>query len=317
MGKTTTYYPNDIVEYLTHDRDGNAYVYYDDTGVNHIITSYNPQNLSITCDNGDIFMEESTGTESLFAKQDFSGTLRMLHRDTMPIDGSDKPVLMLISPDGQDQITEPSDIVRALLNGTTPWVIVEDVNAVPIKKIYNCHATDLSGTYIECDECEYHIDTQNNVFIDATQPQYEVKEITHANRTYSLAAFDNISDLPTPTPYELQVGGFYLDTTSTTVAGLRMDGGVSPSINGAILKVTGGNIVEFNPGALDISYAMCEFNANMNQPIGGASPSTWLTESRTLKDTTAYIGIHFKVNSGEMTDAIRNQLLSTISVVSK
>ena len=148
-------------------------------------------------------------------------------------------------------------------------------------------------------------------------PQYEVKELTSSNRTYSMAAFDDISKLPTPTPYELQAQGYYLNTESTTIAGLRMEGGVSPAINGAILKVNGGSTVNFNPGALDISYAMCEFNANMNQPIGGASPSTWLTESTTLKDTTAYIGIHFKVNSGEMTEAIRNQLLSTISIVSE
>lgn len=148
-------------------------------------------------------------------------------------------------------------------------------------------------------------------------PQYEVKELTSSNRTYSLAAFDDISKLPTPTPYELQAQGYYLNTESTTIAGLRMEGGVSPAINGAILKVDGGSTVNFNPGALDISYAMCEFNANMNQPIGGASPSTWLTESTTLKDTTAYIGIHFKVNSGEMTEAIRNQLLSTIEIVAK
>lgn len=148
-------------------------------------------------------------------------------------------------------------------------------------------------------------------------PQYEVKELTSSNRTYSMAAFDDISKLPTPTPYELQAQGYYLNTESTTIAGLRMEGGVSPAINGAILKVDGGSTVNFNPGALDISYAMCEFNANMNQPIGGASPSTWLTESTTLKDTTAYIGIHFKVNSGEMTEAIRNQLLSTIEIVAK
>ena len=148
-------------------------------------------------------------------------------------------------------------------------------------------------------------------------PQYEVKELTSSNKTYSMAAFDDISKLPTPTPYQLQSGGYYLNTVSTTIAGLRMDGGVSPSINGAILKVNGGSTVNFNSGALDISYAMCEFNENMNQPIGGASPSTWLTESTTLKDTTAYIGIHFKVNSGEMTDQIRSQLLSTISIVSE
>lgn len=316
LGNTTTYSPGDIIEYLTNDRNGNAYVYYDDTGVNHIIVSYDPQRLSITCDNGDIFIEETIGAESLFVKQDFSGTLMMLHRTTMFIDNSDKPILALLSPDWQDQITEPSDIVRALLSGTTPWVIIEEVNAVPIKKIYNCHAADLDGTYIECDECEYHIDAQNNVFIDTTQPQYEVKEITSSNRTYSLAAFDDISDLPTPTPYVLQSGGYYADAVSTTIAGLRMAGGVSPSINGAILKVDGGSTVDFNPGALDISYAMCEFNQSMNQPIGGANPNTWLTESRTLKSTTAYIGIQFKVNSGEMTDAIRNQLLSTIEIVS-
>ena len=96
-----------------------------------------------------------------------------------------------------------------------------------------------------------------------------------------------------------------------------MDGGVSPAINGAILKVNGGATVQFNPGSLDISYALCELNENMKQPIGGTSTSTWLTENIQLYSTTAYIGIHFKVNSGEMTDEIRSQLLSTISIVDR
>lgn len=165
MGKTTTYFPNDIIDYLTNDRNGNAYVYYDDTGVNHIITSYDPQNLSITCDNGDIFMEEYTGSESVFVKQNSSGTLRMLHRTPMDIDDLTKPILTLTSLDGQVEITEPSDIVQALLNGTTPWVIIEEVNAVAIKQILNCKASNLNGTTIVCDEGNYYIDTELNMFV--------------------------------------------------------------------------------------------------------------------------------------------------------
>ena len=214
------------------------------------------------------------------------------------------------------------DVMKHLNDVNNRWTVVYASSmAIQVVNTLQYYQGEEFPTIIIGNGDTFDIDNIDNdwVFVlnDGQEPQYEVKELTSSNKTYSMAAFDDISDLPTPTPYELQAQGYYLNTASTTIAGLRMDGGVSPSINGAILKVDGGSTVDFNPGALDISYAMCEFNANMNQPIGGASPSTWLTESTTLKDTTAYIGIHFKVNSGEMTEAIRNQLLSTIEIVAK
>lgn len=214
------------------------------------------------------------------------------------------------------------DVMKHINDVNNRWTVVYASSmAIQVINTLQYHQDEEFPTIIIGNGDMFDIDSidQDWVFIlnDGQEPQYEVKEITSGNRTYLMAAFDNINDLPTPTPCVLQTSGYYSDASSTTTAGLMMDGGYSPAINGAILKVNGEDIVDFNPGALDISYALCEFNESMNQPIGGANPNTWLTESKTLKSTTAYIGIHFKVNSGEMTDAIRSQLLSTIEIVAK